>query len=127
MAPVIPGKAEAHSLDPEPGQLAAISSMDQPPGQSEIEVRMQKVVDHYQNITKEMHEASVLACHHQRLVWREASAARREGRKPRKEIVEAYMKAQGVLDGLSYERSLHKKEEVPFQGPPSVVLGPSTV
>ena len=65
--------------------------------------------------------------YHQRLVWQEASAARREGRRPRKDFAEAYMKAQAVVDGLKFERSLRKNEEVPFQGPPSVVLGPSMV
>ena len=68
---------------------------------------MRNMIDHHQNISKEMDIATKKVCEAQHIMWREKSRAAREGRRPNKAIVEAYMRANGELEALSLERKLH--------------------
>ena len=72
------------------------------------ENRMKKVVDHYRDISEELHQATAAACLAQRKLWRERSSARREHRKPDPVYVQQYMQAEAAIEQLRVERHLHQ-------------------
>ena len=87
---------------------------EQGPEQQEedsLEERLAARVRHFQAISEELHEACTLSCKMQRELWREESAAKREGRRIRKGFIERYMKSTEAIDLLRRERGLHATVE----------------
>ena len=77
--------------------------------EKDVEKRCQRVVDHHRAVKQELQHACREACKLQEAVWVDSLAARREGRRPDKQLQRRYLDATAKTDALKIEKRVFQE------------------
>ena len=93
----------------EPQERSGAEGDNRSDEEKEVERRCQKVVDHHRAVKQELQHACREACKLQEAVWVDSLAARREGRRPNRQLQRQYLDATAKTDALKIEKRVFQE------------------